>query len=148
MQDFILTNYLWFKSFHIIAMVAWMAGLLYLPRLFVYHVGAKKGSELSETLKIMENRLLRFIMNPAMIITWILGILLLKSNGALMEQGWMHAKLSLVVLLSVMHMVFAKWRKNFAKDENTRSAKFYKTWNEAPTLLMIFIVILAVAEPF
>ncbi len=148
MQEFILQYYLWFKALHIIAVIAWMAGMLYLPRLFVYHVGAKKGSGLSETLKVMERRLLRFIMNPAMIITWVLGLLLLMSNTALMEQGWMHAKLTLVILMSVLHMVFSKWRKNFANDQNTRSAKFYKIWNEAPTVLMILIVIMAVAEPF
>lgn len=148
MQDFILTHYLWFKSFHIIAFVAWMAGLLYLPRLFVYHVGAKKGSDLSETLKVMEHRLLRFIMNPAMIVTWVIGLTMLYGNSALMEQGWMHAKLTLVILLSVLHMMFAKWRKTFAADQNVRDAKFYKIWNEGPTVLMIIIVILAVAEPF
>jgi putative membrane protein len=114
----------------------------------VYHVGAKKDSDLSETLKVMERRLLRFIMNPAMIITWALGLLMLWSNAALLEQGWMHAKLALVILMSVLHMMFAKWRKTFAVDENTRSAKFYKIWNEAPTLLMIAIVVLAVVKPF
>lgn len=148
MQEFILNNYLWFKAFHLIAVISWMAGMLYLPRLFVYHVNAKKGSDLSETLKVMERRLLRFIMNPAMIITWALGLLLIWSNGALMEQGWMHAKLTLVILMSVLHMVFSKWRKNFAADQNTKTAKFYKIWNEAPTLLMIIIVILVVVQPF
>lgn len=148
MQEFILQYYLWFKAVHIIAVISWMAGMLYLPRLFVYHVGAKKGSELSETLKVMERRLLRFIMNPAMIITWVLGLLLLMSNPALMEQGWMHAKLTLVILMSILHMVFSKWRKNFAKDQNTKTAKFYKIWNEAPTLLMIAIVIFVVIKPF
>lgn len=96
----------------------------------------------------MERRLLRFIMNPAMIITWILGFLLIYGNSALMEQGWMHAKLTFVILMSVLHMMFSKWRKNFAADQNTRSAKFYKILNEAPTVLMILIVIMAVAEPF
>lgn len=148
MQEFILNNYLWFKAFHLIAVISWMAGMLYLPRLFVYHVNAKKGSDLSETLKVMERRLLRFIMNPAMIITWAFGLLLIWSNGALMEQGWMHAKLTLVILMSVLHMMFSKWRKNFAADQNTKTAKFYKIWNEAPTLLMIIIVILVVAKPF
>lgn len=148
MQDFILNNYLWFKSLHLIAVISWMAGMLYLPRLFVYHVGAKKGSDLSETLKIMERRLLRFIMNPAMIITWIVGLLLLWSNSVIMEQGWMHAKLTLVILMSVLHMVFSKWRKNFAADQNVKSAKFYKIWNEGPTVLMIVIVTLALVKPF
>lgn len=148
MADFVSQYYLWVKALHIIAVIAWMAGMLYLPRLFVYHVGAAKGSDLSETLKIMENRLLRFIMNPAMIVTWVLGLLLLMGNPALMQAPWMHAKLTLVVLMSVVHMVYAKWRKDFAKDTNSRSDKFYRWWNEAPTVLMIAIVILAVAEPF
>lgn len=148
MQDFILNNYLWFKSLHLIAVISWMAGMLYLPRLFVYHVGAKKGSDLSETLKVMERRLLRFIMNPAMIITWIIGLLLLWSNPAIMEQGWMHAKLTLVILMSILHMVFSKWRKTFAADQNKKSAKFYKIWNEGPTVLMIIIVVLVLVKPF
>lgn len=148
MQDFIGQYYLWFKAFHVISVIAWMAGLLYLPRLFVYHAEAGNGSELSETLKIMENRLLRIIMNPAMIITWVLGLLMIWGNPTLMSGGWMHLKLTLVVLLSVLHMVFAKWRKNFAADQNTRSAKFYRIANEGPTVLMIIIVIMAIVEPF
>lgn len=148
MTDFILQHYLWFKAVHLIAVISWMAGLLYLPRLFVYHTGASAGSELSDTLKTMEYRLLKFIMNPAMIITWVIGLLMLHANTALMSSGWMHVKLTLVILMSVLHMVFGKWRKNFAKDANTRSDKFYRWWNEAPTVLMILIVLLAVAKPF
>jgi len=148
MQDFLLTHYLWLKSLHLIAVVAWMAGLLYLPRLFVYHAGAEKGSDLSETFKIMEHRLLRFIMNPAMIVTWVLGLLMLYANPALLEQGWMHAKLLFVILMTVLHMLFARWRRIFAADANRRSDRFYRAWNEGPTVLMIAIIILAVAEPF
>lgn len=148
MQEFILTNYLWFKAFHVIAVMAWMAGMLYLPRLFVYHAGATAGSELSETLKIMERRLLRAIINPAMIASFIFGGLLLWANPDLMQQPWMHAKLTLIVLMTVIHGFFARWRKQFLRDENKHSAKFYRWWNEAPTVLMIIIVILAVAEPF
>ncbi len=149
MTDFLLTNYLWLKSFHLIAVMSWIAGLLYLPRLYVYHVSASKGEELSETLKIMERKLLRYIMNPAMILSWIFGLLMLYANPALLSAGgWMHAKLLLVVLMSACHMLFAMWRKEFERDENTRTEKFYRLWNEAPTLLMIIIIILAVVEPF
>jgi putative membrane protein len=148
MQDFIGQYYNWFKALHIIAVMSWMAGMLYLPRLFIYHVDAKKGSELSETLKVMERRLLRIIINPAMIISFIFGGLLLWANPDLMQQPWMHAKLTAIVLMSAAHGMFSRWRKDFDKDQNTRSAKFYRWWNEAPTILMIIIVIMAVAEPF
>lgn len=144
----ILENYLWFKALHVISIIAWMAGMLYLPRLFSYHANADKGSDLSETLKIMERRLLRIIMNPAMALAWIFGLLMLWGNPGLLEQGWIHVKLSAVVLMTILHHVFAAWRKVFDRDENTRPARFYKMWNEASTLLMIVIVIMAVAEPF
>ena len=149
MTQFLLDNYLWLKSFNLIAVMSWMAGMLYLPRLYVYHVNAPKGGELSETLKTMERKLLRYIMNPAMMVSWVFGILMLIANPAIMSAGgWIHVKLLLVVLMSACHMIFAKWRKEFERDENTRNEKFYRWWNEAPTILMIFIVILAVAEPF
>lgn len=148
MASFLLTYYLWIKALHIIAIIAWMAGMLYLPRLYVYHADAPKGSDQSETFKVMERRLLRFIMNPAMIASLVFGVLMIWANPDLMKQGWMHAKLGLIVLMFGLHGVFSKWRKVFERDENTRSAKFYKIWNEAPTLLMIIIVIMAVAEPF
>ena len=149
MTDFILTNYLWFKAFHLIAVISWMAGLLYLPRLFVYHANATNGSELSETLKTMEQRLLRYIMNPAMIITWVLGLTMLLANTALLTgSGWMHAKLLLVILLSAAHVAMAKWRKDFAADRNTKSQKFFRIANEVPTILMILIMILAVTKLF
>ena len=152
MQEFITdpTVYLWLKALHLIAVMSWMAGLLYLPRLYVYHVKAVRGSELSETLKVMERRLLRFIMNPAMIITWILGLAMLIGNAQflMVGQGWMHAKLLLVILLSGVHGMLSKFRKDFESDQNTQSEKFYRILNEAPTALMIIIVILAVVEPF
>lgn len=150
MQDFILTHYDWFRALHIIAVIAWMAGMLYLPRLFVYHVDAKKGSDLSQTLKVMERRLLKYIMNPAMITTWIFGLLMLWANWEFLMtgQGWMHAKLLFVVILSGVHGVFSKWRKAFERDENTKSSKFFRIWNEVPTVLMLAIVILAVVELF
>lgn len=140
---------LWIKALHIIAVIAWMAGLLYLPRLFVYHADAAVGSESSEMLKIMERRLLRAIMNPAMIAVFVLGGLLLATPGVLGGGGfWWHAKLALVLALAVMHMMMGAWRKAFEQDRNTRPAKFFRFMNEVPTILMIAIVILAVVRPF
>ncbi len=138
------------KALHIIAVIAWMAGMLYLPRLFVYHVSAKPGSELSETFKVMENRLLRFIINPAMAATWILGLILVFGFNVvdIRTDGWLHAKLLLVLILSGFHGALARWRKDFAADRNARSARFYRIANEVPTVLMIAIVILAVTKPF
>lgn len=148
MAEFLLQHYSWLKALHIIAIMSWMAGMLYLPRLFVYHADAEKGSDKSETLKIMERRLLRFIINPAMIATWLLGGLMLYANPALFSQGWLHVKLTCLVLMQIVHALYARWRKIFARDANTRPAKFYRWWNEAPTLLMIIIVIMAVVKPF
>ncbi len=149
MQDFLTAHYLWLKSFHLIAMISWMAGIFYLPRLYVYHAEAEKGSELSETFKIMERKLLKIIMNPAMIATWVLGLLMLHANPEIMSgQGWMHAKLTLVLLMSGFHGYLARTRKVFLRDENKKSHKFYRKINEVPTLLMIAIVILAVTKPF
>ncbi len=148
MQDFLFNYYLWIKALHIIAIIAWMAGLLYLPRLFVYHADKAVGSPESEMLKIMERKLLKLIMNPAMIAAWVFGALMLWANPALFSQGWIHVKLLAVVLMSAAHMVFGKWRKDFAFDNNTRDHKFYRFANEAPTVLMIIIVLMAVAKPF
>lgn len=138
--------YLWLKAFHIIAIIAWMAGLLYLPRLFVYHADAEVGSEFSEKLKIMERRLLRAIMNPAMIVSIVLGAALLAYQD--FSDGWLHVKLVGVVGLVIMHMLMAKWRKTFEADSNERGHKFYRIANEVPTVLMIIIVIMAVVKPF
>jgi putative membrane protein len=137
------------KAFHIIAIIAWMAGLLYLPRLFVYHAASKPGSEQSETFKVMERRLLRYIAAPAMIASWVLG-LWLAFSGAIdwSRGGWFLAKLILVLALSAFHGLLAVWTKDFAMDRNMRSARFYRIANEIPTILMIFIVILAVVRPF
>ena len=143
------TAFLWIKALHIIAVIAWMAGMLYLPRLFVYHCEAETGSGQSETFKIMERRLLRVIINPAMVAALVFGGILLADLGA--EQwrdGWLHAKLALVVALFVMHHLMARWRKAFERDENTRPAKFYRRMNEVPAVLMAAIVILAVVRPF
>lgn len=137
------------KAFHIIAIIAWMAGLLYLPRLFVYHAESKTGSEQSETFKVMERRLLRYITTPAMLASWVLG-LALAFSGLIdwSKDGWFHAKLFLVLVLSAYHGLLAKWTKDFALDRNTRSPRFYRIANEVPTLLMILIVILVVVRPF
>ena len=148
MADFLLENYPYIKALHIISVIAWMAGLLYLPRLFVYHAGAPKGGELSETLKTMERRLLRFIMNPAMIAAFIFGGLMFWANPGLFSAPWMHTKLLAIVILTGVHHAFAAWRKKFERDENAKEAKFYRIWNEVPTILMIIIVFMAVAKPF
>ena len=148
MQDFIIQHYMWVKSLHVISIISWMAGLLYLPRLFVYHADAVAGSELSETFKIMERRLLKFIMNPAMVATWIFGGLMLWGNPSLLQGGWMHAKITLVVLLTGFHHMLGAWRKAFVADRNEKSAKFFRKVNEVPTLLMIGIVILVIVKPF
>lgn len=148
MSTWLLENYPVLMALHIIFVIAWMAGMFYLPRLFAYHAGATPGSEMSETFKIMERRLLRIIINPAMIAAFIFGGLMIWANPALMEGGWIHVKLFLVILMTVCHGLFARWRKVFARDANTRPAKFYKIWNEVPTVLMILIVFLVMLKPF
>jgi len=139
--------YLWLKALHVVAVIAWMAGLLYLPRLFVYHATATPGSEQSETFKTMERRLLRFIMTPAMIATWLFGLGLMFTGGWLMA-GWLHVKLLMVVLMTLMHGLMSHWQADFQRDRNRRTQKFFRIANEIPTLLMIAIVILAVVKPF
>lgn len=139
--------YEWAKALHIIAVISWMAGMLYLPRLFVYHCEAEIGSKQSETFKVMERRLLKAIINPAMVATWILGLYLAWSGGWF-TSGWFHAKLLLVLLMSGVHGFLTGRVRDFALDRNTRSAKFYKIINEVPTVLMILIVILVVVKPF
>ena len=148
MADFLIDYYFWIKAAHIISIIAWMAGLLYLPRLFVYHAQCDAASEKSEMLKIMERKLLRAIMNPAMIMAWVFGLLMLYANPALFEAAWMHAKLTCVVLMTILHHVYGRWRKVFDNDKNQRNHVFYRWWNEAPTVLMIIIVVCAVVEPF
>lgn len=144
------TAYIWFRALHVISIISWMAGLLYLPRLFVYHCSAQPGSDKSETFKVMERRLLRAIMNPAMIASWFFGgALLINMHDTLfLEFGWIHVKLVCVFGMTVMHMLMARWRRDFAEDQNVRSHKFYRTANEIPTLLMIVIVIMVVVQPF
>lgn len=139
--------YLWAKALHLIAVIAWMAGMLYLPRLYVYHAGAAPGSPESVMLKVMERRLLRAIINPAMIATWILGLTLAWA-GAWWWAPWFHAKIALVLALSAVHGLLARWRKDFERDANRHSQKFYRVINEVPTLLMIAIIVLVIIKPF
>ncbi len=139
--------YDWLKALHIIAVIAWMAGMLYLPRLYVYHAGARPGSELSETFKVMERRLLRGIINPAMIAAWLFG-LSLAFLGHHWGEGWFHAKLALLVLMQLTHAAYARFRRQFAADANRHGLGFYRVANEIPTLLLIGIVLLAVLKPF
>ena len=139
--------YLTLKAFHIIAVISWMAGLLYLPRLFVYHAAAKLGSEQSETFKTMERRLLNFIMTPAMALAWILGVALMI-QGHWLGASWFHAKFVLVIALSGMHGMMSRWVADFARDLNRHSQKFFRIVNEIPTVLMIAIVLLTVLKPF
>lgn len=140
-------SYMWIKAAHVIAIISWMAGMLYLPRLFVYHCEAKPGSELSETLKIMERRLLRVIINPAMGFSWALGLWLAWRGGYLMA-GWFHAKLALVILLSGFHGHLSAAVRRFAKDANTVPVRRWRLLNEVPAVLMIGIVILVIVKPF
>lgn len=140
--------YLWLKAIHIIAVISWMAGLLYLPRLMIYHCAAEKGSVQSETFKVMERRLLKAIMTPAMIVSWVLGLYLAFVHVGFAGNTWLHVKLVMVIGLSAAHGYQAGWVRAFAEDRNTHPHTFYRVWNEVPTLLMIGIVIMAVVKPF
>jgi putative membrane protein len=139
--------YLWLKAIHVIAVIAWMAGMLYLPRLFVYHADTEVGSKQSETFKVMERRLLRAIINPAMGVTWVLGLWLAYDSGFYLS-GWLHAKFALVIAMSALHGFYSRWMKDFAADRNQHTAKFYRIMNEVPTVLMIAIVCLVIVKPF
>ncbi|MDQ2802761.1 MAG: protoporphyrinogen oxidase HemJ [Pseudomonadota bacterium] len=140
---------LWIKAFHVIAMVAWMAAMFYLPRLYVYHCEARPGSVESERFKVMERRLLKQIANPAMIATWTFGILLVLTPGVIdWSSGWWHVKLAAVIAMSGLHGAFSGWRRGFLNDRNRRPARFYRIANEVPTLLLMLIVIMVVVRPF
>ena len=138
----------WVKALHVISVIAWMAGMLYLPRLYVYHADAQKGSIQSETFKIMERRLLRGIINPAMVATWGFGLWMVFSDMVDWFSIWPWVKAVMVILLSAYHGYLSRWRRAFAEDRNTRPAKFYRAVNEIPTVLMIVIVLMVVAKPF
>lgn len=147
-MSFLAEWYLWLKALHVIAVIAWMAGLLYLPRLYVYHSQVAVGSEASELFKVMERRLLRAIMNPAMIAAWLFGLLILASGMVDFSRGWIHMKLLLVVIQTGLHMLFARWRREFAEDKRGRPERVYRIFNEAPAVIMVAVVILALVEPF
>jgi putative membrane protein len=137
----------WLKAFHIIALISWMAGLLYLPRLYVYHVDATAGSELSQTLKIMERKLLRLIINPAMVATFVFGIWMLLIEPEILQHPYMHIKLGCVVLMTGVHGMLARYRRVFDQDCNVHTARFFRVLNEIPAVLMIIIVIMIVVRP-
>ena len=139
--------YDYLKALHLISVFAWMAGMFYLPRLYVYHADAKAGSELSETLKIMERRLLRIIINPAMIRSYVFGIWMIAMNPDLMHNPWMHVKLTFVLLMTLLHAFLSRTRRHFAADRNQRSAKFYRILNEVPTLFLAVIVVMVIVKP-
>ena len=139
--------YEWIKALHVLAVISWMAGLLYLPRLFVYHASAAKGSESSQTFKVMERRLLKAIMTPAMILAWATGLYIAMLAGYF-RSGWFHGKLLLVVLMSAVHGVLAVHVKQFARDANLKAPRYFRILNEVPTVLMIGIVILVIVKPF
>ena len=149
MLDALNPYYLWIKAFHIIAVIAWMAGMLYLPRLFVYHADVAPGSSESAKFKVMERRLLKAIVNPAMIATWLLGLTLaLTPASGGFAQGWLYAKLGLVLGMSALHGFFSRCQRDFVNDANRYSQRFYRVYNEIPAILMVLIVILVVVKPF
>ncbi|MEW5963558.1 MAG: protoporphyrinogen oxidase HemJ [Pseudomonadota bacterium] len=139
--------YLWVKAVHVVAIISWMAGMLYLPRLFIYHCDAPKGSAMSETFKVMERRLLTIIVNPAMIISWVLGLWLAWKAGFLAD-GWFHAKLAAALALSAVHGYFSAAVRRFGEDRNDKPARHWRIVNEVPTLLMTAIVVLVIVKPF
>lgn len=148
--DWLASAYPWTKALHLMAVISWMAGIFYLPRLYVHHAErAKVGSEVSETFKMMEMKLLRVIMNPAMIATWVFGLLLVMTPGIIdWSEIWPWIKAGMVLGMTWFHHTLAQWRKDFAADRNARSGRFYRLMNEAPTILMIVIVIMVVVKPF
>ncbi len=149
MSSWLAAAYPWVKSAHILAVIAWMAGMLYLPRLYVYHAAAPAGSNRSDVFKIMERRLLRGIMNPAMAATLILGLTLAGTAGAVdWHRGWIWAKLVLVAGLVAYHGALARWRRAFAEDRNRHSPRFFRIVNEVPTVALIAVVVLVVVKPF
>ncbi len=148
LSEFLAPAYSWIKVIHIVAVISWMAGLLYLPRLFVYHASVPIRSERSELFKTMERKLFRFIMGPAMHVTWFTGIPLVIILQAWQDGGWFHTKLLAVVLMTFCHGYCGNILKGFKKDQNKHSEKFFRIFNEVPTFLMIVIVIMVVVKPF
>ena len=148
MAAFLSGIYLWIKAFHLIMVIAWMAGMMYLPRLFVYQHQSAKGGEAERYFIQMQRRLLKGIINPSMIAVWVLGILMLIANPAILSAGWFHVKLTLVVIVSAIHGFYASSRRKFEKGERPRSEKFWRIMNEAPFLALIVIVIMVIVKPF
>ncbi len=146
MIDFVNDYYLWIKWLHVVAVIAWMAGLLYLPRLFVYHTQVAAGSPTSELFKTMERRLMKAIMTPAMVVAWLFGGLMLTAQD--WTGGWLHSKLAAVAAMTVHHFLQEKWRRAFAEDRNRHPTRFFRIQNEVPTLLMLAIVLLVIVKPF
>ena len=143
-----METYLVYKSLHLIAVISWMAGLLYLPRIFVYHAENQGSHSISDIFKTMERKLYFFIMFPAMILSWIFALIMLHKNPSLLSAGWMHTKILLVLFLTVYHFYLGSCLKKFKNDNNSKSSKFFRITNEIPTLLLIFIVFLAILKPF
>jgi protoporphyrinogen IX oxidase len=149
LSNLLIVIYPWIKAFHVISMVAWMAGLFYLPRLYVYHCATTPGSAESERFKVMERRLLKQITTPAMIATWVFGLTLVLTPGVIdWSRGWWLVKLAAVILMSGFHAMLARWRRHFLMDRNTRPARFYRMANEVPTLLLVVIVVMVIVRPF
>jgi putative membrane protein len=149
MATFLEHIYPWVKALHIISIIAWMAALLYLPRLFVYHCQVKPGTQASELLKVMEYKLYKYIMTPAMIASFLFGIILASTPGAVnFHAGWFYVKLVAVLLMAGIHGAMSRWRKDFLADSNRHSHKFFRVANEIPTILMLIIVVMVVVQPF
>jgi putative membrane protein len=147
MSEALAPYYLWLKAFHILAVIAWMAGMLYLPRLFVYHCEVRPGTEEYGRFITMEKRLMRVIINPSMIAAWIVGVLLAFALGA-WDQGWLHVKILFVLLMSALHGALSRWRRGFESGQNKHSQRFYRIVNEVPAGLLVVIVLLVVLKPF
>ena len=148
-MSFLLPVYPWIKALHLIAVIAWMAGMFYLPRLFVYHCATKPGTAESERFKVMEYKLLRVIINPAMLASFLFGALLVATPGVIdWHAGWWWVKLGALFLMTGFHGAMSKWRREFMEDRNRKSAKFYRMANEVPTVLMIIIVVMVIVRPF
>jgi putative membrane protein len=148
MRDVLLAAYPWLKALHLAAVIAWMAGMMYLPRLFIYHHQAERGGEAERFFVMMERRLLKGIINPAMIAVWALALLMLWANPALLSAGWFHIKLPMVVGISAIHGWYASARKSFERGERPRTERFWRIMNEIPFVLMLVAVFMAVAKPF
>ena len=147
MSETLLPFYPWIKAFHIIAVIAWMAGMLYLPRLFVYHCETRIGTSEYDRFVVMERKLMHVIINPSMVAVWVFG-LMLATTVDVWTAPWFHIKLALVVILSGIHGMMSRWRRNFEQGRNTKTSRFYRIVNEVPAVLMVFIVILVVVKPF